>query len=178
MVTSVLREVLDSDDDRERDDLSSDDSCDNAQSISDESCKEDEDLEHQSVRRIMQHVEYESGSVASSSVTKSTERSLSSSLLSILKALKANDLTRKCSVLRNPPRGKKKSRGNSTNDPINIKPMQHIKEYPNEPFVVSNNKLFCNGCREELCTVNHKKGIERLKKKTVKEKDIYIYIYI
>ena len=43
--TGVLHEVLDSDDDREQDDLSSDDSYDNTQSISDESCKEDEDLE-------------------------------------------------------------------------------------------------------------------------------------
>ena len=48
--------------------------------------------------------------------------------------------------------------------------MQCIKEYPNEPFVVSNSKLFCNGCREELCikkssvknhmaSAKHKKGI-------------------
>ena len=125
----------------------------------------------------------ESGSVASSSVTESTERSSSLSLLSILKVPKASDLARKHSVLRNPPRGKKKSKGNSTNDPTNTKPTQHIKEYPNEPFVVSNSKLFCNGCREELCikkssvknhiaSAKHKKGIERLKKKTAKEKDI------
>ena len=183
MATGVLREVLDSDDDREQDDLSSDDSFDNTQSISDESCKEVEDLEHRSVRRITQHVDSESSSVASSSVTESTERSSSSSLLSILKAPKASDLARKRSVLRNLPRGKKKSRGNSTNDPTNIKPTQRIKEYPNEPFVVSNSKLFCNGCREELCikkssvknhiaSAKHKKGIERLKKKTAKEKDI------
>ena len=183
MATGVLREVLDSDDDREQDDLSSDDSFDNTQSISDESCKEVEDLEHRSVRRITQHVDSQNSSVASSSVTESTERSSSSSLLSILKAPKASDLARKRSVLRNLPRGKKKSRGNSTNDPTNIKPTQRIKEYPNEPFVVSNSKLFCNGCREELCikkssvknhiaSAKHKKGIERLKKKTAKEKDI------
>ena len=127
----------------------------------------------------------ESDSVTSSSVTESTERSLSSSLLSVLKAPKASDLARKRSVLRNTPRGKKKSRGNSTNDPTNIKPTQHIKEYPNEPFVVSNSKLFCNGCREELsmcikkssvenhiASAKHKKGIKRLKNKTAKEKDI------
>ena len=47
MATGALREVLDSDNDREQDDLSSDDSC---ESISDESCK-DEDLERRSVRR-------------------------------------------------------------------------------------------------------------------------------
>ena len=42
MATGALREVLDSDDDREQDDLSSDDSC---KSISDASYKEDKDLE-------------------------------------------------------------------------------------------------------------------------------------
>ena len=92
MVTGALREVLDSDDNREQDDLSSDDSC---ESISDESCKEDEDLERRSVRRIKQHVDSESGSVTSSFVTESTERSSSSSLLSVLKAPKASDLARK-----------------------------------------------------------------------------------
>ena len=30
----------------------------------------------------------------------------------------------------------------STNDPTYIKPMQRVKEYPDEPFIVSNNKLF------------------------------------
>ena len=87
MATGALRKVLDSDDDREQNDLSSDDSC---ESISDESCKEDEDLERRSVRRITLHVDSESGSVTSSSVTESTDRSSSSSLLSVLKAPKAS----------------------------------------------------------------------------------------
>lgn len=165
MATGALHEILDSDNNRKQDDLSSDDSCN---SISDESCKEEEYLERQSVRWITQYVDSESGSVASSSVTESTERSSSSSLLSVLKAPKASDLARKHSVLRNLPQGKK-SRGNSTNDPTNIKFTQRIKEYPNEPFVVSNSKLFCNGCHEELCikkssvenhiaSAKHKKG--------------------
>ena len=96
MAIGALREVLDSDDDREQDDLSSDDSC---ESISDESCKEDEDLECRSVRRIMQHVDSESGLVTSSSVTESTERSSSSSLLSVLKAPKPSNLARKHNLL-------------------------------------------------------------------------------
>ena len=137
------------------------------------------------MRRITQHVDSESGSVTSSFVTESTERGLSSSLLSVLKAPKASDLARKRSILRNMPRGKKKSRGNPINDPTNIKPTQHIKEYPNEPFIVSNSKLCCNGCHEELsmcikkssvenhiASAKYKKGIKRLKKKTAKEKDI------
>ena len=65
--------------------------------ISDESCKE-EDLERRSVRLIMQHVDSESGSVASSSVTESTKRNSNSSLLSVLKAPKVPDLAGKRSV--------------------------------------------------------------------------------
>ena len=100
-MADVLREVLDSDEDREQDDLSSDDSFDNnIQSISDVSCIEDEDS---SVMRVTQHVDSESGtnsSVVSSSVTSVTDsfgRSSSSavSLLSVLKAPKASDLSRK-----------------------------------------------------------------------------------
>lgn len=151
METGVLHEVLDSDDNKEQDDLPSNDSCNNTQNISDESCKEDEDLEHQSVRQITQHVDSESGSVASSSITESTERSSISSLLSILKAPNTSDLTRNCSVLRNLPRGKKKSKGNLTDNPMNIKPMQCTKWCPNKPFIASNSKLFYNGCHEELC---------------------------
>jgi len=83
-------------------------------------------------------------------------------------------------VLRNPPRGRKKTKSNLINDPTHVKPLQHIKEYPNELFIVSNSKLFCNGCREELClkksTLNnhissakHKKGVERLNEKQQKK---------
>ena len=68
---------------------------------------------------------------------------------------------------------------------MNIKPMRRVKEYPEEPFVVSNSKLFYNGCHEELCIkkssvtnhtayAKHKKGIERLREKTAKEKDLAI----
>ena len=41
-MANILREVLDSDDDRE-DDLPSDNSCNNVHSISSESCEEDKD---------------------------------------------------------------------------------------------------------------------------------------
>ena len=178
MASGALHRILDSDEDGEQDDLSLDDSRKSID-ISDESFEGDEDLECQYERRITQHVDTENaGSVASSSVTESTERRSSSLLLSVLKAHKSSDLATKCSVLKNPPRGKKKSRGSSTNNPTNMKPTQRIKEYPNEPFVVSNSKLFCNGCREKLCikkssmtniiyvaSAKHKKGLDRLKKR-------------
>ena len=98
-----MKYLLVSDNSREHNDLFSDDSCNNTQSINDEFCKEDEDLEHQSMRRIMQHMDSDSGSVASSSVTESTERSSSSSLLNFLKAPNTSDLARKHSVLRKLP---------------------------------------------------------------------------
>ena len=123
---------MDSDDDRE-DDLSSDDSYNNLHNIiSSESCEEDKD----SGRRSVTHVD--------SAGSESTERNSSAvSLLSVLKAPKPSALSRKHLVLQNPPRRKKRCRGNSTHDPSNIKPMQHVKEYPDEPFIVSNSKLFC-----------------------------------
>ena len=31
------------------------------------------------------------------------------------------------------------------------KPAQHVKEYQDKPFTISNCKLFCMGCREEIC---------------------------
>jgi len=66
---------------------------------------------------------------------------------------------------------------------MNLKPAQRVREYSKEPFTVSNSKLFCNGCREELCikksstknhiaSAKHKKGKERLKQKSAREKDI------
>jgi len=184
-MANVLREVLDSDVDSEIDreqlDVSSDDSSIDNISSDSESCEENEG----SNRRTETHVD--KGNTSSSVAAESTETSSSAvSLLNVLKAPKSSDLSRKRSVFRNPPpRGKRKCRGSSTNDPTRIKPSQRVKEYPNEPFVVSNNKLFCNGCREELCikkssvknhiaSEKHKKGKARLQSKTAKEKDLAI----
>jgi len=69
------------------------------------------------------------------------------SLLDILKAPTTSDLSRKQSIARNPLArnplcGKKESQ--------NIKPIQHVKEYKDEPFTVSTCKLFCKACREEI----------------------------
>jgi len=174
-MVNVLREVLDSDVNSE---ISSDDN--RIENISSESCEEDEG----SGRQLETHV---GKGNTSCPVAKSTETSSSAvSLLSILKAPKPSDLSRKRSVFRNPPpRGKRKCRGNLTNDPTRIKPYHRVKEYPNEPFVVSNNKLFCNGCHEELCinkssvkyhiaSEKHKKGKGKLQEKTAKEKDLAI----
>ena len=96
----------------------------------------------------------ESGDSSISTATLSSRNDTSSSissLMSVLKASKLSNLSRKCAVLRNLPHGKRRCRDSSVHDPTNIKPMQRVQEYPNEALMVSNNKLFCNGCREELC---------------------------
>ena len=58
-----------------------------------------------------------------------------------------------------------------------------MKKYPNESLVVSAGKLFCSGCREEVClkssiianhvkSAKHETGKQRLKKKEAREADI------
>ena len=65
------------------------------------------------------------------------------------------DLSRKRKIATNqPPSGNRKSRAATTESGLKttyIKPEKRVAEYPNEPLAVSNCKLFCNGCREELC---------------------------
>ena len=97
-VTGVLREVFDDNNDGEQ---SPDDSCFTVESYTD---KEDNDLESQSTSQNMAASER---GAESSSVSESTGQQSSSSsavsLLSVLKAPTSSDLSRKQSVLRNPP---------------------------------------------------------------------------
>ena len=92
-----------------------------------------------------------STSTSTSTIRSETRTSSAQSLLDVLKAPTRLSLSRKHTIARNPPHGKQKSRGSSDNDPKNVKPAQCVKEYQDEPFTVSNCKLFCMGCREEMC---------------------------
>ena len=86
-------------------------------------------------------------SANSSGIKTASVTSSSRSLLDVLKAPTASDLSTKRSVARNPPCGKKKSRPRTASfDPANIKSSQRMKEYQNKPFTVSNCALFCKGC--------------------------------
>ena len=120
---------------------------------------------------------YNNGTTSTQSSTGTTGcnmcTSSTQSLLDILKSPAQSSLSRKCVVARNPPHGKQKSWGSSTNDPKSVKPAQRVKEYKDEPFTVSNCKLFCMGCREEICVKKssienhvrlskHRKGKETL----------------
>ena len=46
----------------------------------------------------------------------------------------------------NPPSGKRRSRGSNDTEPKSVKPEHRVREYPKEPFVVSNSAQFCRGC--------------------------------
>ena len=139
-MAEVLRKLLDSDD--EEKDHSSDDD-DDILSVS----SDNEDNNNQrGVNRVM-HIDIdiglsESGESSLSTATLSSRNDTSSSvssLMSVLKAPKLSNLSRKQAVLRNPPCGKRRCQGSSVHDPTNIKPMQRVNEYPNEALTVSNN---------------------------------------
>ena len=105
------------------------------------------------------------------------------SLLSRLKPPRPSDLTRKRKTAYNPPKGKKKTKGSTTAEPKSINPQQRVRHFPGEPLIVSNKKLFCSACREQLSmkmsslknhiqTSKHKDGVKRLKSKEAREKNI------
>ena len=71
-------------------------------------------------------------------------------MLNYLKSPQASTLARKRKIAANPPKGMKRSKGVTINDPKSVCPSDRVKAYPNEPFSVSNKKLFCLSCREEL----------------------------
>ena len=87
-------------------------------------------------------------SVDSESTAGSTS---SSSLLSFLRCPKPSELTRKRKTQQNPPPlGKRRARGHGAFDPKSVSPAIRVREYPGESLSVSNQKVFCNACREEL----------------------------
>ena len=73
--------------------------------------------------------------------------------------------------------------GSTTAESKHINACQRVKEFPGQPLCVSNKKLFCNACREELSlkmsgvrnhihSVKHEEGVKRLKSNKVREKSI------
>ena len=85
------------------------------------------------------------------SSTLSTDTTVTS-LLKRLKSPQPSDLARKRKIGSNPPVGKKRGRGGSgsVSDPKSVSAADRVKMYPTEHFSVSNLKLFCLCCREEL----------------------------
>ena len=105
------------------------------------------------------------------------------SLLSQLKSPQPSTLARKRKIgMNSPPLGKKRGKGPTTYDPKSVSPAERVQTYQSESFIVSNKKLFCSACREELSVKStkdlhikshkHQIGKERL---AVKEKhQLYI----
>ena len=121
----------------------------------------------------------------SSSSSKSSDASTKArSLMECLHRPTASELSRKRKIDCNqPPKGKKRSRGLCSSDPKSITPQHRVKQHPKECFSVSNNKLFCLACREELsvkCSVvnghiksaKHSSGKTRLENQKKKDMEI------
>ena len=62
-----------------------------------------------------------------------------------------SDLAWKRKVRSNPPKGVKRGKGAVVAaDPKDVTPTDRVRAYPNKPFSVSNKRLFCSACREEI----------------------------
>ena len=73
------------------------------------------------------------------------------SLLSVLRAPKLSDLTRKRKIQSNPGKHKEVCASSSTSsEPKGVKAVDRVKKYLNEQLNVSAGKLSCKACREEL----------------------------
>ena len=105
------------------------------------------------------------------------------SLLSVLRAPKLSDLTRKRKIQSNPGKRRKVSCSSSSSEPKGVTPQDRVKKFPNEQLSVSAGRLFCKACREELSlkssslmnylkSQRHKDGKKRLDKKEASERDI------
>ena len=103
-----------------------------------------------------------------------------SSLLHKLRPPAPAVLARKRRLERNaPPKGTKRGKGKEKEDPETISASERVKAYPNEELTVSNSKLFCRACRDELATkkssleshIRSQKHVNRKKKLALKNKE-------
>lgn len=93
----------------------------------------------------------EAESVTTDSSTPST--SSAKTLLSSLRQPAPSKLARIRKVQCNPPTGKRRSAtGRSVFAPATIRPIDRVKQYPDEQFIVSAKKFFCAACKEEIST--------------------------
>ena len=110
--------------------------------------------------------------------------STSCSTESILSKIKSPDLARKRKLSTNPPpKGAKRSKGRNVGDSKSVSPSERLKQFPEENFKISDNKLFCTACREPLSikksvieahikSSKHIKGKEKLASKEARERGI------
>ncbi len=108
------------------------------------------------------------------------------SILDKLRCPRASELTRKRKVARNYPPGKRRSSNSSARgaaDPKSVTPHQRVTEFPDEKLSVSNGKLFCLACREEIAlkrsvvsyhvrSAKHTEGKQKLLNRDAREHDL------
>ena len=123
-------------------------------------------------------------STAESTCESTAGTSSESSMPSLhLRCPRLSELCRRRAIQRNPPSGKRRARGHGAFDPKSVGPAQRVREFPGESLSVSNKRLFCNACREEVglkrsVIANHVKstkhvlGKQRLARKEASERDI------
>ena len=119
---------------------------------------------------------------ASTTIESRSESSNALSLLSRLCSPTPSELARRRKICKGPPpRSQRRSRG--ADGPKSVKPEKCMKEYSGEPLTVSNSKLFCRACREELSVKSssvrnhlsskkHQDGKKKMEKKEAREQDI------
>ena len=114
-----------------------------------------------------------------------TEAARARSLMTVLRCAQPAAISRKRKVRNNPPTGEKRSCRRSLSDPKSVTPSQRVKEHPGETLCVSNAKLFCRACREELClkanvlknhlkSKKHEASKHKLDGKEARERDIAV----
>ena len=130
---------------------------------------------------LMAMASFTKASVDDSTASASSSVSNTVSLLSRLKSPQLSELARKQKVCNNPPpKGAKRSKGRNVGDLKSISPSERLKQFPEENFKITNNKLFCTACREPLSTKKrvieghiksskHVKGKEKLASKEARE---------
>lgn len=120
-------------------------------------------------------------------ITDNSESSSGAKVVSLLSRLRAPaqaEISRSRKLKINPPpKGKRRCKGTLSSDPKGVSPAQRVREFSEEPLMVSNSHLFCCACREQIslkCSVisnhiqcaKHKSSKERLESKQLREKQI------
>lgn len=104
------------------------------------------------------------------------------SILDCLKCPTSSDLSRKRKLQTNPPKGRKRGKGEVAAEP-SVSPSERVREFPEEKLSNVMGKLFCIACRENLSvkksvisqhikSAKHNAGKARMAMKEKKERDI------
>ena len=120
----------------------------------------------------------------STTSTSNCSSSVFTTTLARLRRPTSAEISRKRKTSHNrPPKGKKRSKGSGRNNPKSVTPQHRVTKYPNQCLTVSNGKLFCLACREEISlktsiisnhvkSVKHNSGKKALQSKQKKDMEL------